>query len=101
MTNHGSNEHPELAVQPFDANTELNDYEVSHNFFPPTSLSPRPSFIRSTSDRTLCVRLRDSESFFSSFTHFTDPLGVTRFDCGRARGPLLRERFRQPAQRFP
>jgi hypothetical protein len=29
MTNHGSNEHPELAVQPFDATTELNDYEVS------------------------------------------------------------------------
>jgi hypothetical protein len=30
LTNHGSNEHPELVVQPFDANTELNDYEVSH-----------------------------------------------------------------------
>jgi hypothetical protein len=29
MTHHGSNEHPELVVQPFDANTELNDYEVS------------------------------------------------------------------------
>ncbi|KAI0295125.1 hypothetical protein B0F90DRAFT_1820697 [Multifurca ochricompacta] len=28
MTNHGSNEHPELVVQPFDANTELNDYEI-------------------------------------------------------------------------
>src|ERR1700704_5725580 len=98
MTNHGSNEHPELAVQPFDASTELNDYEVSHNFFFP-SLSPRPSFIHSTSDRTLCARLCDSNPSFSSFTHFTDPLGVTRSDCGRARGPLLRERFRQPAQR--
>jgi len=28
MTNHGSNEHPELAIQPFDASTELNDYEI-------------------------------------------------------------------------
>jgi hypothetical protein len=28
MTNQGSNEHPELVVQPFEANTELNDYEV-------------------------------------------------------------------------
>jgi len=30
MTDHGSNEHPELVVQDFDTNTELNDYEVSH-----------------------------------------------------------------------
>lgn len=30
MTDHGSNEHPELVVHDFDANTELNDYEVSH-----------------------------------------------------------------------
>jgi hypothetical protein len=30
MTDHGSNEHPELVVEDFDANTELNDYEVSH-----------------------------------------------------------------------
>jgi hypothetical protein len=29
MTNNGSNDHPELVVQPFDAKTELNDYEVS------------------------------------------------------------------------
>jgi len=28
MTNQGSNEHPELVVQPFEANTELNDYEI-------------------------------------------------------------------------
>ncbi|KAH9976895.1 hypothetical protein BGW80DRAFT_885850 [Lactifluus volemus] len=28
MTNNGSNEHPELVVHPFDANTELNDYEI-------------------------------------------------------------------------
>ncbi|KAH9954701.1 hypothetical protein BC827DRAFT_1143178 [Russula dissimulans] len=28
LTNHGLNEHPELVVQPFDANTELNDYEI-------------------------------------------------------------------------
>lgn len=30
MTDHGSNEHPELVVHDFDANTELNDYEASH-----------------------------------------------------------------------
>jgi hypothetical protein len=30
MTDHGSNEHPELVVHDFDANTELNDYEVSN-----------------------------------------------------------------------
>jgi hypothetical protein len=30
MTDHGSDEHPELVVHDFDANTELNDYEVSH-----------------------------------------------------------------------
>jgi hypothetical protein len=50
MTNHGSNEHPELAVQPFDASTELNDYEVSHDFFFPLSLSHLAphSFIHST-----------------------------------------------------
>jgi hypothetical protein len=35
MTNHGSNEHPELVVQPFDVNTELNDYEV-RRLSPPT-----------------------------------------------------------------
>ncbi len=29
MTDHGSNEHAELVVEDFDANTELNDYEVS------------------------------------------------------------------------
>ena len=29
-TDHGSNEHPELVVHDFDANTELNDYEVSN-----------------------------------------------------------------------
>ncbi|KAI9507304.1 hypothetical protein F5148DRAFT_981590 [Russula earlei] len=28
MTNHGSREPPELVVQAFDANTELNDYEI-------------------------------------------------------------------------
>lgn len=28
MTDHGSNEHPELVVHEFDANTELNDYEI-------------------------------------------------------------------------
>jgi len=42
MTNHGSNEHPELVVQHFDANTELNDYEVKPS--PPPPPSP---FIRS------------------------------------------------------
>lgn len=34
LTDHGSNEHPELVVQHFDANTELNDYEVSHAWSP-------------------------------------------------------------------
>ncbi|KAI0270403.1 hypothetical protein BC834DRAFT_950148 [Gloeopeniophorella convolvens] len=28
MTDDGAQEHPELVVQPFDANTELNDYEI-------------------------------------------------------------------------
>jgi hypothetical protein len=47
MTDHGSNEHPELVVHDFDANTELNDYEVSHAksllcppIYPPLALSP-------------------------------------------------------------
>jgi hypothetical protein len=39
LTDHGSNEHPELVVQHFDANTELNDYEVSHAWSPPLPLS--------------------------------------------------------------
>jgi hypothetical protein len=41
MTDDGSNEHPELVVHDFDANTELNDYEVS-NARPP-SLPPAQS----------------------------------------------------------
>jgi hypothetical protein len=43
MTDHGSNEHPELVVHDFDANTELNDYEVSHAnspSLPPPAHSP-------------------------------------------------------------
>lgn len=35
LTDHGSNEHPELVVHDFDANTELNDYEVRHHPFSP------------------------------------------------------------------
>ena len=56
MTNHGSNEHPELAVQPFDASTELNDYEVSHGFFPPplSHLAPH-SFISTPIGRCVCA----------------------------------------------
>jgi hypothetical protein len=41
LTDHGSNEHPELVVQHFDANTELNDYEVSHAWSPPLPLHLR------------------------------------------------------------
>lgn len=36
MTDHGSNELPELVVHDFDANTELNDYEVSLSPFVPS-----------------------------------------------------------------
>ncbi len=32
MTNEGTNEHPELVLQPFDAKIERNDYEVSPSF---------------------------------------------------------------------
>lgn len=35
LADHGSNEHPELVVHDFDANTELNDYEVSPAWTPP------------------------------------------------------------------
>ena len=28
MTNEGTNKHPELVLQPFDAKAERNDYEV-------------------------------------------------------------------------
>lgn len=34
MTDHGSDEQPELVVHDFDANTELNDYEVSYGRTP-------------------------------------------------------------------
>jgi hypothetical protein len=34
MTNEGTNKHPELVLQPFDAKAERNDYEVRpHSFF--------------------------------------------------------------------
>lgn len=42
MTDHGSNEHPELVVHDFDANTELNDYEVSHANRLPSPLAHSP-----------------------------------------------------------
>jgi hypothetical protein len=93
LTNHGSNEHPELVVQPFDANTELNDYEVSHAFPHPHPFPDRAS--------SAFLILSFFSSFFRLYHTNKDPLGVTRIDRGRARGSLLRERFRQPAQRFP
>jgi len=86
MTDHGSNEHPELVVEDFDANTELNDYEVSH------ARSPFPSRIHPSIWCSL-------NAFLSHFS--TDPLGVTRFDSERGRGTLFQKRFCGPAQRFP
>ena len=38
MTNQGLEEHPELVVEPFNANTEQNDYEVGHLFSFPASM---------------------------------------------------------------
>jgi len=70
MTNHGSNEHPELVVQHFDANTELNDYEVKPSPPPP----PPRSFVLRSGPRI--------SYFFLLVTLFTDPLGLTRFDRG-------------------
>jgi hypothetical protein len=32
MTNEGTNRHPELVLQPFDAKVERNDYEVRPMF---------------------------------------------------------------------
>ena len=32
MTNEGTNKHPELVLQPFDAKAERNDYEVRPHF---------------------------------------------------------------------
>jgi hypothetical protein len=88
MTDHGSNEHPELVVHDFDANTELNDYEVSHANRLPSPLSRiHPSI--------WCFLI----AYLSHF--FTDPLGVTRFDSERGRGTLLQKRFCEPAQHLP
>lgn len=90
MTNHGSNEHqPELVVHPFDANTELNDYEVCVIPFLPVVGAAA----------VVLIVLFPSFFFFSTF--FTDSLGLARFDRKRRRGTLFRRRFCQPAQRFP
>src|SRR5258708_15008673 len=53
MTDHGSNEHPELVVQDFDTNTELNDYEVSHAWSPLLPSSFRPLLAHSPFDSVL------------------------------------------------
>jgi hypothetical protein len=94
MTDHGSNEHPELVVHDFDANTELNDYEVSNARTPSLHATPIVPLSRIHSS-IWCFLI----PFLSQI--FTDPLGVTRFDSERGRGTLLQKRFCEPAQHFP
>ena len=87
MTNEGTNKHPELVLDPFDAKVERNDYEVSNR---------------------CCYVAYRAASLINLFFFFysllfvikKDPLGVTRFDCKRARRALVCKRFRKPAQRI-
>jgi hypothetical protein len=56
MTNEGTNRHPELVLQPFDAKVERNDYEV------------RP--IRFVAVATLRIGLTNVSFFFFFFLLF-------------------------------
>ena len=101
LTNQGSNEHPELVVQPFDANTELNDYEVSHSSVQepkrktsPWDPLPRLARWRLARPTPPCPSVPSFEVSLTdplTASFFTDPLGVARSDRERGRDPLLCE----------
>lgn len=124
LANDGLEEHPELVVEPFDANTEQNDYEVSpitfivirttcaHHFVPNADLFQFN--IRATDHPRLWLHLHLALLFVSiTFISLdpiivprrhgvrtTDTLGIARFDRRRTCGILLRQSVRRSESSF-